>query len=453
MTLPRPARALLLLPAAAALGVVALAVAGPWPGEDSAPILAGLLLLQAAAALGAAWAWRRSARQAAADLAECTRRAEAEAQRQADGLRTQILSTAAHEVRTPLSGIVGLLELVLEQPGLPAAARVDVAASRQAALDLMTVLRDLIEVPGAALPPLADLPFRVDELMEQVVALLRARATARGNRLAVAVAAGTPPAWRGDPPRIRQILTNMVANAIRFTEGGEVRIEARQNAQGALELSVSDTGRGIAAERVATLFDRFQDSDGGTGLGLSICRDLAARMGGRIEVQSAPGRGSSFTVTLPLPQVAEALVPAAPAPPDAPPSPTPARPGPPVLVVDDVPVNRRLLGTLLARAGYAHEEAADAATALAMMQTRPYAAVLMDLHMPGIDGLEATRRLRALPGPAGRLPVLAVTAQAEAQGRQAAQAAGMDAYLVKPVAMAELARALEEAVRGRAVRS
>nr|WP_246602368.1 ATP-binding protein [Falsiroseomonas tokyonensis] len=446
--MPRPAWPLLLLPAAAALGGVGLAAAGLWPGGDAAPILSGLVLLQAAGALGAAWAWRRSARKATEDLAECTRLAEAEARRRADGLRTQMLSTAAHEVRTPLSGIVGLLELVLDQPGLPPAVRADVTASRRAASDLMTVLRDLIEVPGAAQPPLAALPFRIDDLMEQVVALLRARASARGNRLAVAVAVGTPPAWRGDPPRIRQILTNMVANAIRFTEGGEVRIEARQNAQGALELSVSDTGRGIAAERVASLFDRFQDSDGGTGLGLSICRDLAARMGGRIEVHSAPGRGSSFTVTLPLPQVAEALVPGADAPPERLPPPGPLRAGPPVLVVDDVSVNRRLIGTLLARAGYAHEDAADAATALEMVAARPYAAVLMDLHMPGLDGLEATRRLRAMPGAAGRLPVLAVTAQAE--GWEAARAAGMDAYLVKPVAMAELVRALEEAIRARA---
>jgi signal transduction histidine kinase/CheY-like chemotaxis protein len=445
----QPGRAqllLLLIPASAGIGVVMLVAAGAV--ARPVPLLVALVLVQALAlAAGLALLARRQAMAQAAP-GEADRRAEAEARRRVEVLRRDMLAIAAHEVRTPLGGIVGLLDLVLEQPGLNQAARLDTMAARQAAADLMVVLRDLIEVPGAAPQPLADLPFRVDTLMAEVATLLRARATQQGDRLSVAIAAGTHPSWRGDPPRIRQILINMVVNAIRFTEGGEVRIEARETAAGALELRVSDTGRGIAPDRLGALFQRFQDSEGGTGLGLSICRDLAGRMGGGIEVQSAPGHGSGFTVTLPLRQAAESEMP----PPSStlpPPRIAPPRPGPPVLVVDDVPVNRRLLTTLLERAGLAHDQAGDAEAALALLRARPFAAVLMDLEMPGIDGLAATRLLRALPGPAGRLPVLAVTAHDDPAARAAARAAGMDGYLVKPVALAELVQALDAALRDR----
>ncbi|MBU8544735.1 MULTISPECIES: ATP-binding response regulator [Roseomonadaceae] len=443
----QPGRAqllLLLIPAVAGIGVAVLVVAGVV--ARPVPALVALVLVQALAAVLVVLLRRRVAAPDDAD-----RRAEAEARRRVEVLRRDMLAIAAHEVRTPLGGIVGLLDLVLEQPGLNQAGRLDAAAARQAAADLMVVLRDLIEVPGAAPQPLADQPFRVDALMAEVAALLRARATQQGDRLSVAVAAGTHPTWRGDPPRIRQILINMVVNAIRFTEGGEVRIEARETAAGALELRVSDTGRGIAPDRLDALFQRFQDSDGGTGLGLSICRDLAARMGGGIEVQSAPGHGSGFTVTLPLRQATESEMPPPPPPPTTPAAPrsAPPKPGLPVLVVDDVAVNRRLLTTLLDRAGLAHEQAGDAEAALALLRARPFAAVLMDLEMPGVDGLAATRLLRALPGPAGRLPVLAVTAHDDPATRAAARAAGMDGYLVKPVALAELVAALDAASRDR----
>jgi signal transduction histidine kinase/ActR/RegA family two-component response regulator len=448
---PRAALILLLAPVAIGAGGSLLLLALPFgiTAAASTGLLVGMVLLQAVAALLAAMLWRAAGRRAEAEAARLEAAARQDAVRQAERMRTDMLATAAHEVRTPLAGILGLLDLVLAGPSLPRATRADAIAARQAAADLMLLLRDLIEVPGEAAPPLASVAFRIDECMEQVVALLRARAVAQGNRLSVAVAAGTHPAWRGDPARIRQILTNMTANAIRFTEGGEVRIGARENSAGALELSVSDTGRGIPPARLASLFDRFQESEGGTGLGLSICRDLAARMGGSIAVQSAPGRGSIFTVTLPLPQVPDSeAAPLTEAPADT--APVPMRRGPPVLVVDDVAVNRRLLGSVLERAGYAHEGVGDAEGALALLRSRPYAAVLMDLQMPLVDGLEATRRLRALDGPAATLPVIAVTAQGGSETRIAAREAGMDGFLVKPVSVAELIAALDDAKAVRA---
>lgn len=420
------------------------------PDRAQWPLLA-LVIVLAGVALLAAVLWRSEVARGEAAAEARAAAAKAETEQHAAKLHADMLATAAHEIRTPLSGVLGLLDLVLGGTGLSRTARADTQAARQAASDLMLLLRDLIEVPGEVKAPLASDPFRIDETMDQVVALLRARAAAHGNRLAVAIATGTHPAWRGDPARIRQILTNLTANAIRFTEGGEVRIEARETAAGHLQLSVSDTGAGIATDRMATLFDRFQRSEQGTGLGLSICRDLAARMGGGIAVTSAPGRGSLFTVTLPLPRVAdeEVVPPEHAAPVSAPPSPA-RRPGPPVLVVDDVPVNRRLLGHVLDRAGWGHEEAGDAATALTLVQSRPYAAVLMDLQMPEIDGLEATRRLRALSGPAGRLPVIAVTAQGGEDVRAQAEAAGMDAFLVKPVSAADLTAVITRALANRA---
>lgn len=435
-----------MLPAPALIGALALAVvpAGFW--------LLAPLLAQAAMAFFVLTLWRRDAREAAVRAAR-----DAEAVRvateAADAERSAaLLATAAHEIRTPLAGVIGLLDLVLAAQ-LPRGARTDALAARQAADDLAMLLRDLIEVPAGTAAPQAAEPFRIDEVMEQVVGLLRARASVQDNHLATAVAAGTPPAWIGDSARLRQILTNLVANALRFTSGGEVRIEARENAAGALELSVSDTGKGMAPERLDQLFHRFGVSEGGTGLGLAICRELAARMGGAIAVRSAPGRGTVFTVTLPLPHAPAEPPEVAPPPPRrrvpepvAPPAPAGALP---VLVVDDVPVNRRLLGVMLERLGLPFEEAESAAAALAKATTRRYAAVLMDLEMPEVDGLEATRRLRALPGEAGRVLVIAVTAHAGEALRAATAAAGMNGHLVKPVGAAELAAELTRIARDR----
>lgn len=461
---------LLLVPALAALSVVM----ADWVWRVDQRLLltlfGGLALCQlTAAALVLRGVRRRdaAAREAAAASAEAIAARNALVHRQ-----SEMLAIAAHEVRTPLGGVLGLLDLVLASPSLPPVARQDAGAARQAAGDLMLLLRDMIEAPADARP---DELFRIDDLMEQVVALLRGRAAQQGTTLATAVAPGTPPAWIGDPLRLRQILTNLVANAIRFTVGGVVRIEAREGPARGLEVAVSDTGKGIAPERLAKMFDRFQPSEGGTGLGLSICRDLAARMGGTVTVNSAPGRGSLFSVALPLRQVPPAevagvhpaparltqdparltedpaglvQVPARLTQADARLAPAPAMPLPigglPVLVVDDVAANRRLLGVVLERAGHAHQGAASAVEALQMLAAGPYRAVLMDLQMPGMDGFEATRRIRALPGAAGSVPVLAVTAQDSLESRAAATASGMNGYLPKPVGLAELAAALRD---------
>jgi CheY-like chemotaxis protein len=346
-------------------------------------------------------------------------------------------------MRTPLAGTIALLESALAVSGLPAAAARDTGAALTAARDIERFLGDLVAMPEGGKAPLAAQPFRVDEVMESVVTLLAAPAAAQGLRLATAVAAGTPATWRGDAARLRQMLVTLVGTSLRFTDRGEVRLEARETATGALELRISDTGRGFAPDRLERLFEPLGWAEGGVGLGLSLCRELAQRMGGGITARSALGQGSAFTVTLPLAR-AEAGEAAVATPVAAP----PVMPGPavlalaPVLVVDDVAANRLLLGAVLARAGFAHEQAESGEAALAMVAARPFAAVLMDLQMPGMDGLEATRRLRALPGAAGRLTVVGVTADRTPAIEAEARQAGMDACLAKPVSAADLVRLL-----------
>jgi signal transduction histidine kinase/DNA-binding NarL/FixJ family response regulator len=411
------------------------------------------LALPGGVALAAFLAWRRAR---AGQQALAARAAAAEEELQLLRARAGLLATAAHEIRTPLAGILGLLDLLLTRSALPEEAHADACAARGAAADLSALLGDLLEVarmPGAAAP--SSEPFRVDEAMEQVAALLRGAAAEQGTRIATAIAPGTPPAWRGNQPALRRILTNLAANAIRFTRQGEVRLEARETAAGALELRVADTGRGIATDRLPGMFERFQRSEGGTGLGLAICRELARGMGGDISVASAPGLGTAFTVTLPLPVAPpESVAPA------RPPASAPERartavpllpefspvPLPLVLVVDDVAINRRVLVAELQQAGYAAVTAADGEGALAVLRQRHIAAVLMDLQLPGMGGPETTRRIRALPPPVGQVPVLAVTAHAGAEARAVAIAAGMDAVLQKPVGAASLAAALARAI-------
>lgn len=396
-----------------------------------------------AVALAALDARRLRETQTERDLrAAAARRAAAE---DAERARARLIATAAHEIRTPLNGIAALLEGALATPGLPREARDNTEKAVEGARDLVQLLRDLVEMPDGEHLPLLSRPFRLEDALQDVVKLLAARAAGAGLSLSFTIAPGTSPAWRGDAGRLRQILVQLVANGLRATTSGGVTVEAGETPHGMLELRVTDTGRGIPPERIGRLFEPLGGPEGGSSLGLAVCRDLVRRMGGDIAVTSTLGHGSVFTVTLPLAKSslseleAIALAPAA------------QRRTPPqgsagtVLVVDDVAVNRRLLGTVLTRIGYACEEAPNGETALAMLAAGDYVAVLMDVEMPGMDGLETTRRLRALPGPAARLPVIAVTAHRSQEGEAATRAAGMDHYLVKPVAAADLAAILSRA--------
>ncbi|HEX6733554.1 MAG TPA: ATP-binding protein, partial [Azonexus sp.] len=286
-------------------------------------------------------------------------------------------------------------------------------------------------------------------VLAETLTLLGPQAGLRGIGLHGSGGAGLPPSLLGDPGRLRQILINLVGNAVKFTEAGSVEVSvAAHPAELAEEVrlvfTVRDSGIGMPPETVANLFSPFVQGDasttrrfGGTGLGLSICKRLIDMMGGRIDVESQPGAGSTFRVDLPFAVAAAPL-----------PLPTPAADTPAgdlrVLLVEDNVINRKVAEALLGKLHCRCTSAVNGAEALARLAAEPFDLILMDCQMPVMDGFEATRRLRA--GEAGALaaslPVIAMTANAMQGDREQCLAAGMDDYLAKPVSRDELAAAL-----------
>jgi len=277
---------------------------------------------------------------------------------------------------------------------------------------------------------------------------LAARASEKGLILSAYVASEVPARAIGDPLRLQQILFNLLSNAVKFTSQGRISVEARTvDAGHRLLLTVADTGIGMAPEMQQRIFQSFVQADesigrrfGGTGLGLPICRQLLTLMGGSISVESSPGRGSLFTVELPCRPVVD-TVPAAP---------VPAADRPlgalRILVADDAPTMRILLEALLTRYGHACDLVADGNEALAAVQAKDYDAVLMDVQMPHLDGLEATRLIRKLEGPRSRVPIVFVTASAMAGDEERFLVAGGDGYVSKPIAADLLRAALDKAL-------
>ncbi|MCW8917602.1 MAG: ATP-binding protein [Gammaproteobacteria bacterium] len=386
------------------------------------------------------------------------RRAQEEAER-ANRAKSRFLATMNHELRTPLNGMLGGVQLLQETPLSPAQqghAEIIDRAGRQLAALIDDVL-DLARIEAGRVD-LAREDFDLADLLADVEAMLRLQAAGRGLALTVTSAEGTPRWLRGDPVRLRQVLLNLGGNALKFTERGAVAIAVTPLARSAdavrLRFAVSDTGIGLTEEEQRSIFRPFAQADdsirrryGGSGLGLAICRELVTAMGGAIELESAKGRGSSFFFELELPTGRETTA--------APELPAPAVPFS-LLLVEDFEPNRVIACALLEWMGHSVAQADSGAEGLRLAAAHDFDAILMDLHMPEMDGFETARRIRALAErKRAAVPIIALSADARQSAVEACYAAGMQAFVSKPLVRDTLMRALAEAVasRGDSVRA
>ncbi|WP_293381430.1 ATP-binding protein [Phenylobacterium sp.] len=400
-------------------------------------------------------------------LQDITRRRESEhALRQArdeaeaaNKAKSVFLATMSHEIRTPLNGVLGMAQAMAAEELSPAQReRLDVV--RQSGESLLAILNDVLDLSKieAGKLELEETEFDIEALARGAYAAFTAIAAAKDLTFELTVEPAARGVWRGDATRVRQLLYNLVSNAIKFTEVGEVevRVSRAPKAKGAgLVLRVRDTGIGIAAEPLSRLFTKFEQGDatttrryGGTGLGLAICRELAELMGGEILAESEPDRGSTFTALLPLRRISRAAPPPEPA---AETPPAAVLSGPlKVLAAEDNAVNQLVLKTLLLQLGLTPVVVGNGADAVAAWEAEPWDLILMDVQMPVMDGPTATRAIRAGEARAGRArtPIVALTANAMSHQVSEYLAAGMDDFVAKPIEAARLFEAISRAADG-----
>ncbi len=345
----------------------------------------------------------------------------------------------SHEIRTPLNGVLGvagLLDRKLEQAELRPYVQT-ILESGQSLLRLLTDALDMSRA-SAGMLSLVEAPLHIDALAADVDALWRARAEEKGLHLRVICETAGHDRVIGDSMRLKQLLNNLIGNALKFTQAGEVVVRLASGRDGAeggvrLDATIDDSGPGIPSSAAATIFEPFNTGNAGregagAGLGLAICRQIVERMGGTISVASSPQGGASFHFSLPLACAEAAVLDGVP---------TMAEPTPHetlhVLVVDDNATNRFVAGKLLEMYGCTFESVEDGAQAVEAVATRPFDLILMDIKMPVMDGVAATRAIRGLSGPASRLPIVALTANAEPGDEATYLAAGMDGVAQKPI--------------------
>ena len=377
-------------------------------------------------------------------------RAARHAAEAANRAKSEFLAGMSHELRTPLNAVLGYAQLLSMDGGLtPRQARGlnTIHKSGEHLLELINDILDLARIE-AGRTELNPAPVSPAELLQTVVTLMRVKADEKRLAFVFDAGAGLPEAVMADERRLRQVLLNLLGNAIKFTDHGSITLRASAEPRGAaqvlLRLDVEDTGVGMRPEELGRIFEAFeqvgdvQRRSGGTGLGLAITRALVNDMGGQVQVASEFGRGTRFRVELPLPLVQPVVQPAAASAPQQ--APAMARyPGPArrVLVVDDVAANRALLCDFLVKAGFEVAQAADGGELLAAAKSFRPDLILLDSLMPAMDGMEATRRLRR-DADLKAVPVIAISASATAEHRAACLQAGVNVFLTKPVSLQTL---------------
>jgi CheY-like chemotaxis protein len=380
-----------------------------------------------------------------------------EAAQAASRAKSSFLAVTSHEIRTPLNGVLGMAQ-AMANDDLSEAQRDRVGVIRQAGEALLDILNDILDLSKieAGKLDLETAPFDLEAVTRSAFGAFSATAFSKGLEYRLDLAPAARGAFDGDAARVRQVLCNLISNAVKFTSQGGVYVGVAPTALG-VRLSVRDTGPGVPEGFAERLFEKFTQADssttrqfGGTGLGLAICRELCEAMGGCINVENGPQGGAVFTVDLPLVRGA-AIAPSAAAQPEpalamAPSGERPVQ----VLAAEDNEVNQLVLKTLLEQIGVEATVVADGAEAVAAWEAGAYDLILMDVQMPRMDGPEATRVIRTREAATGRprVPIVALTANVMSHQVEAYSAAGMDAFVAKPIAIAELYAAIAQCVGG-----